>query len=144
LRARQGPTHWVKAVVARGELEAGRSQDARARFDNLAARGFADVPRNLRWTATLVEIAHLCAELEAEESAAALHALLAPYADHHAVLPMAICYGGPVSYALARLAELRGRRGEARELYRAALAACQQIGAESTRARVARHASRAA
>jgi DNA-binding winged helix-turn-helix (wHTH) protein len=144
LRARQGPTHWVKAVVARAELEAGRSQDARARFDNLAARGFADVPRNLRWTATLVEIAHLCAELEAEESAAALHALLAPYADHHAVLPMAICYGGPVSYALARLAELRGRRGEARELYRAALAACQQIGAESTRARVARHASRAA
>jgi DNA-binding winged helix-turn-helix (wHTH) protein len=144
LRAREGPTHWVKAVVARAELEAGRPHDARARFDELAAHGFADVPRNLRWTATLVEIAHLCAELEAEQQADALHALLAPYADHHAVLPLAICYGGPVSYALARLAELRGERGEARERYDEALAACAQIGAQTVRARVERHAGRAA
>ena len=62
--AREGPTHWVQAVVARAELAAGRARDARARFEALAARGFTDVPRNLRWTATLVEIAHLCAELE--------------------------------------------------------------------------------
>ena len=39
------------------------SQAARARFRVLARAGFADVPRNLRWTATMVELAHLCAEL---------------------------------------------------------------------------------
>lgn len=43
-----------------------------------------------------------------------------------------------VSYALARLAELRGSRDEAHRLYDAAVAACEQIGATATRARVAR------
>ena len=144
LRAREGPTHWVKAVVARAEIEAGRPHAARARFHELAARGFADTPRNLRWIATLVEIAHLCAELAAKEQAGALHALLAPYADHHGVLPIAICYGGPVSYALARLAELRGARDEARERYDEALTACAQVGADALRTRIARDAGHAA
>jgi hypothetical protein len=132
----------VQAVVARAELALGRPRDARARFEALAARGFTDIPRNLRWTGTLVEIAHLCAELEADPRA--LRALLEPYAAHHAVLPMAICYGGPASYALARLAELQGNRREARELYAAALSACAQIGAETTRARIAHHTAGAA
>lgn len=144
LRARQGPTHWVQAVVARAELEGGRAKEARARFDDLAARGFTDIPRNLRWTATLVEIAHLCADLEAEEATGALEALLVPHAHHHAVMPLAICYGGPVSYALARLAALRGARREARELYADALRACTQVGAETMRAHVELHAGRAA
>jgi DNA-binding winged helix-turn-helix (wHTH) protein len=142
LRARQGPTHWVKALVARAELATGALREARGRFEELAARDFADIPRNLRWTATLVEIAHLCADLEAEAQAAALAALLEPYADHHGVLPLALCYAGPVSFALARLAELRGARSEAREHYAAALASCAQIGAEPQRARIARHAGR--
>ena len=139
LRARQGPTHWVQAVVARAELALGRQRDARARFEALAARDFADIPRNLRWTGTLVEIAHLCADLEADEEARALALLLEPYAHQHGVLPMAICYGGPASYALARLAELHGNRREARERYAEALASCERIGAEPMRARIARH-----
>ena len=137
LGAREGPTHWVQAVVARGELIAGHTRSARARFEALAAGGFTDVPRNLRWSATLIEIAHLCAELEDGERAEPLEALLAPHAHHHAVLPLAICYGGPASFALARLAKLRGRREEARELFADALAACESIGAEATRERVA-------
>ncbi len=119
--------------MARAELAAGRPRAARARFETLAARGFTDVPRNLRWTATLIEIAHLCAELEDGERAGPLAALLAPYTDHHAVLPLAICYGGPASFALARLAKLRGLRDEARELYDDALSACERIGAEAMR-----------
>jgi hypothetical protein len=138
LRARQGPNHWVQAVMARAELASGRARDARARFEALAANGFSDVPRNLRWTATLVEIAHLCAELEDGAQAVALHALLAPYAHHHAVLPLAICYGGPVSFALARLAKLRGLREDARALHADALSACERIGAESMRKSLAR------
>jgi len=49
-----------------------------------------------------------------------------------------------VSYALARLAELRGARDDARERYDDALAACAQVGADGLRARVARDAGRAA
>ena len=136
LRAREGPTYWVQAVVARAELAGGRPRDAHARWSTLAARDFADVPRNLRWTATLVELAHLCAELGDGDRAGALAELLAPYAERHAVLPLAVCYGGPVSYALARLAELRGERQAARELHDEARAACAQVGAEAMLARI--------
>jgi hypothetical protein len=127
-------------VVARAELEAGRPRDARARWDLLRARGFTDIPRNLRWTATLGEIAHLCAEIGDDERAGALAAQLAPYAQHNAILPMAICYGGPASWALARLAKLRGQRREARAHQQDALAACERIGADAMRARIARDA----
>ena len=138
LVAREGPTHWVQAVVARAELATGRPREARARFDALAARDFLDIPRNLRWTATLVEIAHLCAELEDTTRAGALVALLAPHAHHHAILPLAVCYGGPASFALARLARLRGLRAEASERYGDALASCEAIGAEAMRAHIVR------
>jgi hypothetical protein len=47
-----------------------------------------------------------------------------------------------VSYALARLAELRGERAEARRLYDDALAACDSLGAAAMRAQVAHHAGR--
>jgi hypothetical protein len=138
LRARQGPTHWIQAVVGQSEAAAGRTRDAEARLAGLAAEGFADVPKNLRWTATLIELAHLAADLEAETPARALAKLLAPYADHHAVLPLAVNYGGPASFALARLAALRGERAEARSLAEDALAATKLIGAEPMRARIER------
>jgi DNA-binding winged helix-turn-helix (wHTH) protein len=140
LRAREGPGQWVEAVVARAELACGRAREARARFESLAARGFVDVPRNLRWIATLIELAHLCAELEDDARAGALVALLSPYAGHHGILPLAICYGGPASWPLARLAALRGMRHEARALYADAAAACEAIGAETTRLAIAHEA----
>jgi hypothetical protein len=142
LRAREGPIHWLSAVVGRAEVAVGRAHDARARFEELAKDDFAGVPRNLRWTDTLVECAHLCADLGAAERADALRVLLAPYADHHGAMPIAICYGGPVSYGLARLAELRGHHSEARGLFDDALAACDAIGAAAMRAQVAHHAGR--
>jgi DNA-binding winged helix-turn-helix (wHTH) protein len=138
LRSGDGPIHWLKAVVARAEIAEGRALDAAARFRELAARGFRDVPRNLRWTASIVECAHLCADLEDTAHAAELEALLAQHADLHAVMPIAICYGGPVRYALARLAALRGAREEARAHHRVALDACEQLGAAAMQAEVAR------
>jgi DNA-binding winged helix-turn-helix (wHTH) protein/transcriptional regulator with XRE-family HTH domain len=143
LRAREGPFHWMHAVVGRAELAIGRRHAARARLALLAANEFRDIPRNLRWTATVVETAHLCAELEASEHAAALTRLLDAVADHHAVLPLAMCYGSPASHALARLAELRGDRRAARARYAEAIAACSRIGAEPARLRAERDAGRA-
>jgi hypothetical protein len=141
VRAGQGPMHWVYAVSARAQLAAGRAREARERFEALAAGGFVDVPRNLRWTATLVELAHLCAELEDEDRAEPLAALLSPHAHHHGLLPLAICYGGPVSFALAQLARMRGLH-EARVLYADAQAACERIGAATMAERVKRAAER--
>ncbi len=133
LRARQGPTHWVKATVARAYLALGNRAAAIELFEGLAAGDFVDIARNLRWKATLNEIGHLAADLGDADRAEALHALLAPYAEHHAVMPMAILYGGPLHLALARLAGLLGRHDEAREHREAARAACEAIGATALR-----------
>ncbi len=137
IRAREGPTHWVKATLARAYAAVGNETEALGIFEQLAAHDFADIPRNLRWKATLNEIGQLCADLGDDARAEAAHALLAPYAEHHAIMPMAILYGGPLHFTLARLAELLGRREEAREHREAARAACASVGAAALRERIA-------
>jgi len=94
------------------------------------------VPRNLRWTSTLAEIAHCAADLRDEKAVEALLLLLEPYEARHAVLPMVVCYGGPVAWALARCQEVRARVDEARALYEDALETATALGARPTQARI--------
>jgi hypothetical protein len=137
--AREGPQHWVQAMVARARLAVGREAEARALFASLAREDFSDVPRNLRWTGTMVEFAVLCAELGDASRAKSLLALLEPVEHQHGAMPMAICYGGPVRYALARLCETLGRLDDAISLYEEALAAAGALGARPMQARIALH-----
>ena len=137
LGAVQGPQHWVRTMVAHGQLALGREAVARAHFETLASHGFVDVPRNLRWTATLVQLAFLCADLDDPERAKPLHALLAPVEHQHGVMAIALLYGGPVRFALARLCETLGRRDDALALYAEARAAAEAMGARPTQARIA-------
>jgi hypothetical protein len=137
--ASEGPEHWVLARVARARLAVGRTAEARLLFDSLASERFADVPRNLRWTGSMVELALLCAELGDAERALPLLDLLAPFEHQHGVMPMAICYGGPVRFALARLCELLERRDDALALYEESRAAAAALGARPTEARIALH-----
>jgi len=133
---RRGAQQWTEAFLGCALAAAGRTDEARARFEGLAAQGFADVPRNLRWTGTLVGIAHLCADLGDTERAAALIALLSPVEGQHAVMALPICYGGPVTRALARLYALQGRLDEAGELFDEARAAAAALGARPMQARI--------
>jgi DNA-binding winged helix-turn-helix (wHTH) protein len=137
LRARQGPVEWVKAAVGRAHVALGNHAEATALFESLATRDFTDIARNLRWKATLNEIAQLCADLGDDARAETLHAILAPYAEHHAIMPMAILYGGPIHFTLSRLDELLGRDQDAREHRRAARGACDAVGATALRDRIA-------
>jgi tetratricopeptide (TPR) repeat protein len=136
LPIRQGPMQWVQAFTARALVATGREAEARAFFEDLASAGFERIPRNIRWHGTLVEVAHLCAELGDAERARSLVEILAPVEHQHGVLPMPICYGGPVARCLARLHALLGRAGEAEELYLEALDACATLGARPMQARV--------
>jgi DNA-binding winged helix-turn-helix (wHTH) protein/tetratricopeptide (TPR) repeat protein len=142
MRAREGPLQWVAAIVARAQLALGREHEGRASFESLARDAFSDVPRNLRWTATIAELAVLCAELEDVERAKPLYELLAPVENQHAVLPLAICYGGPVRFALARLCETLGRRDDALALYAEARTGAEALGARPMQARVSLHLGR--
>jgi len=136
LGALEGPQHWVQARVARARVAVGRADEARAQLDSLAAADFADVPRNLRWTATLVELAGLCADLDDVARAKPLHDLLAPVEQQHAVMPIVVFYGGPVRFALARLCGTLGRRDDALALAQEARATALRLGARPTLARV--------
>ncbi len=135
-KTRDGAVHWVRAVLARAQLAAEDEAAARSAFEALAEDDFAAVPRNIRWTATLVEASHLCVELGDRARAEALYRMLEPTWHHHGVLPVPICYGGPVARCLARLCELLGQSDEADELYGEAGDACAGLGARPDLARV--------
>jgi len=133
---RGGPTQWVQAFAARAAAAVGRVDEARRLLDDLADGGFEAIPRNIRWHGTILEVAHLCADLGDAERAAALRPLLLPVAQEHGVLPLAICYGGPVSRCLARFAEMLGESDEALHRFEQALDACRELGARPMHAQV--------
>jgi tetratricopeptide (TPR) repeat protein len=134
--ARQGPIDWVRTRVARSRLALGRRSEALSLYEPVVAEGPGSIRRNLRWMATMVEIAHCCADLEDSERASAWIDALLPFEAHHGVMPMVICYGGPVPWALARLHEIRGRADDADDLYREALASATEMGARPVEARI--------
>jgi DNA-binding winged helix-turn-helix (wHTH) protein len=133
---RLGPVQWVQAQVARSLAALGRAEEARSFHAELVAPGVETIPRNIRWHDTIVEIAHLCADLGDEDTARSLVALLTPVAHHHGVLPLSIYYAGPFTRALARLHETLGHEGEAGALYEQALAASAALAAQPMQARV--------
>jgi tetratricopeptide (TPR) repeat protein len=130
------PIHWLAATVARARLYAGDRAGAEALWHRLAAPGFDAVPRNIRWTRSMAEIAHLCADLGASDSAAELIALIEPRAEQHACVPIPVAYAGPLRGALGRLYELLGRRDAAAETYERALDDAERLGARCWRARL--------
>jgi DNA-binding winged helix-turn-helix (wHTH) protein len=136
------PIHWLGATVARAHVALGEREAALALWRDLAEPGFAAVPRNIRWTRSVAELAHLCADLEESAHAPELVALLEPVAEQHAAIPIPVAYGGPLRHALARLYELLGQRARAEEAYAAALADCERVGAAAWRPHVLLDAAR--
>lgn len=126
---------WGQILLARALAAQGRREEAERLYEEHAAPGFDAIPRNIRWTDTIVEVANLCADLGDEDRVAPLRELLLPVAELHGVLPMAICYGGPISRCLARLAETLGETDEALQRYDDAIVACTELGARPTLAR---------
>ncbi len=136
LDPRDGPGHWVKARVARMRFAVGREEEARSLFRDVFDEGFEQIPRNLRWITTMVELVHCAADLEDAEAALALRELIQPFETHHSVLPMVICYGGPVTWALGRISELNADPDEALRYYRDALRSSIQLRARPSEAAV--------
>lgn len=66
-------------LVALIDCELDRPAAAAARFDELAARDFADFPRDSEWLFCLSILSEVAAHLGDTSRAAALHRLLEPY-----------------------------------------------------------------
>jgi tetratricopeptide (TPR) repeat protein len=135
---RLGPRQWVQAIIGRSLAAIGRREEALAHYGDLVARGPDAIPRNIRWQATMAELAHLCADLGDAERADAFVAVLEPVADQHGVLPLPVFYSGPLRACLARLHALAGRLHEAERCFDAALASVEALGARPAQVRVLR------
>jgi DNA-binding winged helix-turn-helix (wHTH) protein/tetratricopeptide (TPR) repeat protein len=136
VKSRLPVTRWLRAQVGCALAELDRPDEARAALLELAGDGVPDVRPAVRYTKTLVEIANLCADLGAEALAASLLEKLAPVAEQHAVLPVPVCYGGPVSRAIARLEALLGDFEAADAHFDQALAQAEDLGARPMQARI--------
>lgn len=130
------PLHWVLATSARAAIRLGDETQAWGHYRQAVDEGLGAIPRDIRWTRSMVEVAHACADLGDEPQAEAILAELRPVRDHHAILPTPICYAGPVRWAEARLLRLQGHLGEACHLLSDALRDARVLGARPAEARI--------
>lgn len=135
-RGGRSPTHWVKAVLGQTVWRLGDEARAVELFEDLAGVDFEDVRRSIRWIGTIVEIAHLCADVGDGARAETLVRKLTPVEHQHGVLPVPVQYGGPVTYCLARLNETLGMADAAEQLYDDALESAEAMGAQPMLARI--------
>ena len=123
---------WTYIYEALVECERGDREAAVAALDAAFAEGLDRAPRGLAWPSSMLWAADVCDQVGHERGAARLHALLAPFEQ------VMICYAGPVSGALGRLARTLGRADEAERHYRDAVALCERMDARAYLA-IARH-----
>jgi tetratricopeptide (TPR) repeat protein len=72
----------------------GQRDECRAVFEEVAAGGFASVPRDALWASALSYLAEVCAYLEDRERAAILYRLLLPYEGRAVIAGAAtVCFG---------------------------------------------------
>jgi class 3 adenylate cyclase len=93
--------------------EAGRFDEARREFDQVAAEDFLDLPRDAQWVVGAALISRACARLGDAERAASLYELLLPYDGTAVVAGRAAACNGPVSLYLGNLALTMSRTADA-------------------------------
>jgi tetratricopeptide (TPR) repeat protein len=100
--------------------ECGREHDGVAEFERTAQQGFADIPKDTTWYATLYILTDACANLRLTPHSATLYAMLLPYAKRNCVTYGMACWGS-TERSLGRLAWLAGKWPEAEAHFEAAL-----------------------
>ena len=116
---------WSFASEAQLACELGDPGAAGSALAEAVARGLLEAPRIIGWTTTMTGAADVCAALDDRSLAASLYDLLAPCAD---VMSM---HAGPLGRAVGRLALTLGRRDEAEDRLRAAVALCERMDARA-------------
>ena len=106
------------------------NQDAAQReFEQVAARNFADLPRDANWLPSLAVLAEVSHVLGDRRRAATLYRLLQPYAERNVVVATsAVCYGSAARY-LGLLATTLSYWDDARAYFEFAVRFNAQMGA---------------
>jgi DNA-binding winged helix-turn-helix (wHTH) protein/tetratricopeptide (TPR) repeat protein len=121
------PGPRAQALLMVSLVEAGRHDEARVHFDDAAARGFASLPRDRSFLSCLASLAVVAIALEDREHAAALEAMLEPYASFNAPDVLASSLGS-VAHYLGLVAQFLGRGEVARERFELALVRNREMG----------------
>jgi len=116
------------AALALGRVEAGDVEAGRRRYEAIAARDCAAVPRDWYWFMTMALLAETCAALGDGDRAPRLYELLAPFADRYVQVIYTACWGSAHRH-LGLLAGVSERFDVAEEHFGAALDADERIGA---------------
>jgi class 3 adenylate cyclase len=116
-----------RAALAIVYMADGREADARHIFEELGARDFADLPRDMFWLNSVNLLGEVCAFLGDGDRAPRLYELLLPHADQCVVVVLSACFGS-VSRSLGLLASTMCRWEEAERHFRAALETNAKIG----------------
>jgi tetratricopeptide (TPR) repeat protein len=117
-----------RSGVALIHAESGRPEEACALLDGLAARGFADLPRDSNFLSALATFALVVERLEDPARAALLYPLLLPHADCYVSVGFAAGTYGACARYLGLLAATMGRLDDAARHLEAALAANTKLG----------------
>ena len=125
VRAMPDRPPWSFVGEAQLLLELGDPDAARGAMASAVDAGVLQAPRSFAWGTTTIGAADVCAALEDRSLAAPLYELLAPCAG------VMIAQAGPVDRATGLLAHTLGRRAEAEERLRAAVALCERMDARA-------------
>jgi len=129
-----GMPGW-RCSIAAVYAEMGSEPEARALFSELAARGFADLPRDGGWLAGLSLLTEVCAFLHDADRAAVLYDLLHPYAGLNVVVAHNVLCLGAVAHYLGVLATTFGRWPDAERHFQHALQVNARLQARPAMAR---------
>lgn len=119
--------HVIRCVLASLYCELGRLAEARNEFERLAARDFADLPRDVTWTYSMAVLCGLCGSLGDAVRARPLYEALCPYSDRIVILGPAVGFGS-VSYCLGQLATALSDWEAATRHFDEALAVHRRLG----------------
>lgn len=116
-----------RAALVRLATDVGQIELGRRMFEDVAARDFEDVPKDIAYPNALHSLGISAARLGDRPRAERLYALLRPYAAFNTPNNM-LFYEGSASYALGLMAAALGMQAEAEQHFEDALAMNERIG----------------
>jgi len=119
---------WLPAMALLLML-AGKEQEARDIFEQLAADGFTGIPMDFGWLTAMQRLTTIASYLNDKPAAAVLYDILLPYRNRTIVIANAIICDGSASRPLGMLAATLERWDEAEELFEEAIEMDARIGA---------------
>lgn len=109
--------------------EQGKLDQAREAWEELAAIGFANIPRDYIWSGLVAYWCIACQRLGDRARAAELYELIRHLEGQFIVAGAAVFALGPASYYIALLAETCGHEDDASRLYEDAIASAERAAA---------------